>query len=125
MNERSKFFDDLAGVAGGAMSALAGLREEAESTIRARVEEVIRKLDLVRREDLEAVQEMAANARSAQAALEARVAALEAKLAAAGGTVTSASSAGATSTAAFGGAGEATHPAADAGTGIPTHELGT
>ena len=81
MTERPKFFDDLAGVAGGAMSALAGLREEAESTIRARVEEAIRKLDLVRREDLEAVQEMAANARSAQTALEARVAALEARLA--------------------------------------------
>lgn len=80
MNERPKFFDDLAGVAGGAMSALAGLRDEAESTIRARVEEVIRKLDLVRREDLEAVQEMAANARAAQTALEARVAALEARL---------------------------------------------
>ena len=81
MSERSKFFDDLAGVAGGAMSALSGLRDEAESTIRARVEEVIRKLDLVRRDDLEAVQEMAAKARAAQEALEARMAALEAKLA--------------------------------------------
>ena len=28
MNERPKFFDDLAGVAGGALSALTGLREE-------------------------------------------------------------------------------------------------
>ncbi len=82
MTERPKFFDDLAGVAGGAMSALAGLREEAESTMRARVEEMIRKFDLVRREDLEAVQEMAANARAAQAAIEARLTALEAKLAA-------------------------------------------
>src|SRR3954470_11846624 len=81
MTERPRFFDDLAGVAGGAMSALAGLREEAESMIRARVDEAIRKLDLVRREDLEAVQEMAANARAAQQALETRVAALEAKLA--------------------------------------------
>lgn len=85
MTERPKFFDnlagDLAGVAGGAMSALAGLREEAEGTLRARVEDVIRKLDLVRRDDLEAVQEMAANARSAQAAMETRLVALEAKLA--------------------------------------------
>lgn len=85
MTERPKFFDnlagDLAGVAGGAMSALAGLREEAEGTLRARVEDAIRKLDLVRRDDLEAVQEMAANARSAQAALEARLTTLEAKLA--------------------------------------------
>ena len=82
MTERPKFFDDLAGVAGGAMSALAGLREEAESTMKARAEEMIRKLDLVRREDLEAVQEMAANARAAQVAMELRVTALEAKLAA-------------------------------------------
>ena len=82
MSDRPKFFDDLAGVAGGALSALAGLREEAESTMRARAEEVIRKLDLVRREDLEAVQEMAANARAAQAGMEARLTALEARLAA-------------------------------------------
>src|SRR3954470_24124543 len=81
MADRPRFFDDLAGVAGGAMSALSGLRDEAESMVRARVDEAIRKLDLVRREDMEAVQEMAANARAAQQALEARVAALEAKLA--------------------------------------------
>jgi BMFP domain-containing protein YqiC len=55
MTERPKFFDDLAGVAGGAFSALAGVREEAESMIRARVDEAIRKLDLVKRDDLDAV----------------------------------------------------------------------
>src|SRR4051812_10817904 len=90
MADRPRFFDDLAGVAGGAMSALTGLREEAESMIRARVDEAIRKLDLVRREDLEAVQEMAANARAAQQALEARVAALEAKAAPSAGPAASA-----------------------------------
>jgi BMFP domain-containing protein YqiC len=82
MTERPKFFDDLAGVAGGAFSALAGIREEAESMVRARVEEAIRKLDLVRREDLDAVQEMAANARAGQETAEARLAALEARLSA-------------------------------------------
>ena len=81
MNERPKFFDDLAGVAGGAFSALAGIREEAESTIRARIDEAIRKLDLVKREDMEAVQEMAANARAGQEAAEARLSAIEARLA--------------------------------------------
>lgn len=88
MAERPRFIEDLAGVAGGALSALSGLREEIESLVRARVEEVLRRLDLVRREDLEAVQDLAANARTAQeeaetklAALESRVAALEAKLA--------------------------------------------
>ena len=81
MTDRPKFFDDLAGVAGGAFSALAGLRDEAESQVRARVEEVIRKLDLVKREDMEAVQEMAANARAGQEAALARVAALEERVA--------------------------------------------
>ncbi len=91
MAERPRFFDDLAGVAGGALSALAGLREEAESLVRARLEEAVRALDLVHREELEAMREMAANARAGQeaaetkladillrmAALEARVTALE------------------------------------------------
>jgi BMFP domain-containing protein YqiC len=81
MADRPRFFDDLAGVAGGAFSALAGLREEVESTIRARVEEAIRRLDLVKREDLEAVQELAANARAGQEAATAKIAALEARLA--------------------------------------------
>jgi BMFP domain-containing protein YqiC len=82
MADRPRLFDDLAGVAGGAISALSGLRDEAEALIRARVDETIRKLDLVRREELEAVAELAANARAAQEAAEARLAALEARIAA-------------------------------------------
>ena len=74
MTDRPKFFDDLAGVAGGAISALAGLREEVESIIRARLDEAVRRFDLVRREDLEATQEMAANARTGQEAAESRLA---------------------------------------------------
>ncbi len=81
MTDRPRFFDDLAGVAGGAFSALAGLREELESTMRTRIDEAIRRLDLVKREDLDAVQEMAANARAGQEAAEARAAVLEARLA--------------------------------------------
>jgi hypothetical protein len=91
MAERPRFFDDLAGVAGGAMSALAGIREEMEAMARARIDEAIRRLDLVRREELDAMAELAANARAGQeaaetqlqemaqrlAALELRVAALE------------------------------------------------
>lgn len=76
MTERPRFLDDLAGVAGGAISALAGLREEAEAMVRARVDETIRRLDLVRRDELEAVQELAANARAGQEAAESVVAAL-------------------------------------------------
>ena len=89
MSERPRFFDDLAGVAGGALSALAGLREEIEALARARIDEAIRRLELVRREEFDAMSELAANARSGQEAAEAqvkdllqRVAALEVRVAA-------------------------------------------
>ena len=82
MAERPRFFDDLAGVAGGALSALAGLREEVEALARARIDEAIRRLDLVKREELDALAELAANARAGQEAAEARLAALEARIAA-------------------------------------------
>ena len=89
MSERPRFFDDLAGVAGGAMSALAGLREEIEAIARARIDEAIRRLDLVRREEFDAMAELAANARAGQEAAEAqlgdvsqRLAALEVRVAA-------------------------------------------
>jgi BMFP domain-containing protein YqiC len=92
MSDRPRFFDDLAGMAGGALSALAGLREEAEAMARAQLDEAIRRLDLVKREEIEALTELAANARAGQevaesqlavalqrlSELEARVAALEA-----------------------------------------------
>jgi BMFP domain-containing protein YqiC len=80
MTDRPRFFDDLAGVAGGAVSALAGLREEAETMIRTRLDEAIRRLQLVRREELEAVQEMAANARAGQEAATKELAELRQRL---------------------------------------------
>jgi BMFP domain-containing protein YqiC len=84
MVERSKFFDDLAGVAGGAVSALAGLREELAAMVRARVDETVRRLDLVKREDFEAIAELAKRAREQAEALEIRVAKLEAAAAPSG-----------------------------------------
>lgn len=76
--DRPKIFDDLAGVAGGAISVLAGLREEIASMTRARVEEALRRLDLVRREEFEAMAQLAQNAKTQVEALEQRMAALEA-----------------------------------------------
>ncbi len=81
MAERPRFFDDLAGVAGGAMSALMGVREEFDSVVHARVEDAIRHFDLAKREELEAALQMAANARAGQELAEARLAALEARVA--------------------------------------------
>lgn len=82
MSDRPKFFDDIAGVATGAISALAGLREEAEAMMRARMDDLVQRLDLVKREELEAIQELAANARAGQEAAETKAADLETRLAA-------------------------------------------
>lgn len=82
MGERPRIFEDLAGVAGGALSVLSGLRDEAEALVRARVDETIRRLDLVKREEMDAALELAARARAGQEEAEARLAAIEARLAA-------------------------------------------
>jgi BMFP domain-containing protein YqiC len=82
VSDRPRFFDDIAGVAGGAISALAGLREEAEAMVRARLDEMIQRLDLVRRDELDAVQDLAANARAGQEQAESQLAQLQTRLAA-------------------------------------------
>ena len=81
MNDRPKFFDDLAGVAGGALSALAGMREEIASMARARVDEAVRRLDLIKRDEFDVMVEMASRAREHAEQLEARVKMLEAAIA--------------------------------------------
>lgn len=82
MNGGPRILEDLAGLAGGAISALAGAREEIEQITRRSVDEMIHRLDLVRREELAAVQEMVTRARTAHEAMELRISALEAALAA-------------------------------------------
>jgi BMFP domain-containing protein YqiC len=80
MNDRPRLLGDLAGIAGGAVSALSGLRDEAEALVRARVDEALRRMEVVRREEFDAMAEMLARTREAQEAAEARLAAVEAKL---------------------------------------------
>ena len=82
MADRPRIFDDLAGMAGGAISALSGLREEIEAMVRARLDEAVRRLELVKKDEFEAVAEMAATARAGQEAAEARITALEVRIAA-------------------------------------------
>lgn len=74
------FFDDFSRVASGAFGALSGLRTEMEAKIRQQVERCAAGLDMVTREEFAVVSAMAAKARQDQAALEARIAALEARL---------------------------------------------
>ena len=83
MQSQNRLLDDLARVATGALGTLSGVREEVEAQFRQRFERVLDQMDLVSREEFDAVKAMAAKARAEQEALEARVAALEAKLEAA------------------------------------------
>ena len=75
---RNKAFDDAARVAGGALGTLAALRREAEALVRHQLDRVLARMDLVTRDEFEAVKEMAVTARAAQDRLEARVVELEA-----------------------------------------------
>ena len=81
MQTRGRVFDDMARLANGAVGALAGAGRELEAMIRAQIEKLLASMDLVRRDEFEAVKAMAAKARAEQERLEARVAALEARLA--------------------------------------------
>jgi BMFP domain-containing protein YqiC len=75
-------FDDISRVANGAFGALSGLRTELEGWVRQHVERVAAGLDMVTREEFQVVSAMASKARQDQAALEARIAQLEAHIAA-------------------------------------------
>ncbi len=79
MQSQNRFLDDLARVASGALGVAAGMREEVESRLRDQFERVLARMDLVTRDEFEAVKEMAAKARAEQEDLAARLAALEAK----------------------------------------------
>lgn len=82
MQTENRLLDDLARVATGALGALSGMRDEVEARMRDQFERILGRMNLVRREEFDAVQAMAAKARAMQEALEQRVALLEAKLAA-------------------------------------------
>jgi BMFP domain-containing protein YqiC len=77
----NRFFDDFSKLVTDAAGLAQGLGREVETAARARFDAFIADLDLVRREDFEAVRELAATARSEAEALKARVEALEARLA--------------------------------------------
>jgi BMFP domain-containing protein YqiC len=84
MQTENRLLDDLARMANGALNTLSGLREEMESRVRERVERMLADMDMVPREEFEAVKAMAQKARAEQEDLAARVAELEQRLAAPG-----------------------------------------
>jgi BMFP domain-containing protein YqiC len=78
MESRKRVFDDAARVAGGALGTLSGIRREVEGLVRHQLDRMLSGMDLVTRDEFEAVKEMAARARTENERLEARLEALEA-----------------------------------------------
>ena len=81
MQSQNRFFDDMARVAAGAMGALSGVRGEIEARFRDQLERILAGMDLVSREEFDAVKAMAAKAREEQEVLLQRIAELEVRLA--------------------------------------------
>lgn len=77
----NRIFDDFAKLMTDAAGAAQGMRQEVETAFRAQAERFLNNMDLVKREEFEAVREMAVKAREENDALAARIAALEEKLA--------------------------------------------
>ena len=84
MQSQNRVFDDLARLAAGAMGALSGVKDEVEARLREQLERLLAGMNLVDRDEFEAVKAMAAKARAEQEDLAARLAALEARFTAPG-----------------------------------------
>ncbi len=77
---RNSIVEEFARLATDAVGVASGMRREAETVLKTQLERLLSTMDMVSREEHEAVKEMAAAARDDNERLEARIAALEAKL---------------------------------------------
>jgi BMFP domain-containing protein YqiC len=77
----NRILDDIARLATDAAGAAQGVRREIETVVKTQIERLLRDLDVVTREEFEAVREMALLAREENDKLAARLAALEARTA--------------------------------------------
>jgi len=70
MKKKNQFLDDVAKVAGGALSAIGGLKEEVENLVKQRVEKFINRQNLVTREEFDVVKDMLSNMQREQIILK-------------------------------------------------------
>lgn len=80
MQSEKRVFDDLSKVISGIAGTVAGMGREAEAGFKERAREWVAGMDMVSREEFEAVKSMAATARAEAEELKQRIAALEAIL---------------------------------------------
>ena len=77
----NRFLDELSKLLTDAAGAAQGMRREIETIMKAQGERILRDMDVVQREEFEAVKEMAVKARDENERLSARVSELEGELA--------------------------------------------
>lgn len=77
----NRIFDDFAKLMSDAAGAAQGMRREAETMFQAQAEKFLASMDLVQREEFEAMKEAALSASTQAEALAERVDALEARIA--------------------------------------------
>lgn len=77
MQSQNRLFDDFVKVLNGAAGTFAGMGREAEAGVRERMREWVGGLDMVSRDEFEAVKAIAVAAREENQALKARIEALE------------------------------------------------
>ncbi|MFG1373802.1 accessory factor UbiK family protein [Xanthobacter oligotrophicus] len=75
-----RIFDEMARLVNDAAGVAQGVRREAETAMKAQMERFLRDMDLVKREEFDAVKDLAAAARAESESLAARVLRLEAAL---------------------------------------------
>jgi BMFP domain-containing protein YqiC len=75
----SRIFDEMARLMNDAAGVAQGVRREFDTLFKTQAERILRDLDVVTREEFEAVKEMARIAREENEALKARIDALEGK----------------------------------------------
>ncbi|WP_306225113.1 accessory factor UbiK family protein [Bosea beijingensis] len=80
VNPGNRILDDIARLATDAAGAAQGVRREVETVVKTQIERLLRDLDVVAREEFEAVREMALIAREENDKLATRLKALEEKL---------------------------------------------
>jgi BMFP domain-containing protein YqiC len=76
----NRFLDDLAKLMTDAAGAAEGVRREVTGVMRAQAERLLADMEVVQREEFEAVKAMAEKARTENEKLEARIAELEARI---------------------------------------------
>ena len=76
----NRFLDEIGRLMNDAAGAAQGVKREVDALLRNQAEKILRDLDIVKREEFEAVKDMARLAREENEALKARIAVLESKL---------------------------------------------